>query len=110
MTDLLKQLVELHQSVKLKKENHKKKIADIDDERANLFYKAAQLEEDTPAMDEVYRRLDLLDSKEFSCYCQLRNFLSLADEQIDKTIKSVVQRRFESIGPLLPYIGSDAFE
>jgi hypothetical protein len=110
MTDLLKQLVELHHSIKMGRENYKKKLDRIDDERANLFYKASHLEEETPAMDEVYRQLDLLDSKEFSCYCQLRNFLSLADEQIDKTIKSVVQRRFESIGPLLPYIGSDALE
>jgi hypothetical protein len=110
MTDLLKQLVELHHSIKMGRESYKKKLARIDDERANLFYKASHLEEETPAMDEVYRQLDLLDMQEFSCYSQFRNFLSLADGQIDKTVRATLQRRFESLGPFLPYIDSNSLE
>lgn len=110
MIDSLKQLVELHQSIKSRKEIYKKRITDIDDQRANLFYKAAQLEEDTPAMNEVCRQLDLLDTEEFSCYSQFRNFLSLTDEQIDKAIRDLICRRFESIRSVLPYISSDSLD
>jgi hypothetical protein len=108
MNDLLKQVAELHRLIKLSRESYKKKLSEIDDQRANLFYKAAQLQEETPAIDEVYRQLDLLDNEEFSCYLKFRSFLSKTDEQIDRTIKSIVQRRFESLGPILPYLSSDS--
>jgi len=110
VTDLLKRVVELRYMIKLGREDYRKKLDDIDERRANLFFRATQLDEETPAMDEVYRQLDLLDSEEFSYYSKFRSFLSKTDEQIDRAIRAIVERRFESIGPILPYLSSDSLE
>lgn len=90
----LARAVHLRYSIVTRREEHKKRVQELTEKRSALYIKATDYLEDSPAMSEFHRQLDLLDKQEFELHDEFKKFLRKTDHELTVTIGEIVRERF----------------
>lgn len=76
------------------KKAHTEKVEEIKTKRQQLLVKATELVEGSPAMDEIHRAIDLLDSEEFEIHRKFKKTLQQTEHEINGVTGAIMERRF----------------
>jgi glycyl-tRNA synthetase beta subunit len=76
------------------KKAHTEKVEEIKTKRQQLLVKATELVEGSPAMDEMHRAIDLLDSEEFEIHRKFKKTLQQTEHEINSVTGAIMERRF----------------
>ena len=90
----LARAVHLRYSIVARRAEHKKCVQELTQKRSALYIKATDYLEDSPAMSEFHRQLDLLDKQEFELHDEFKKFLRKADDDLTIAIGEIVRQKF----------------
>lgn len=90
----LARAIQVKHTILNRKNEHKASVRKLEEERSALYMQAINFVEDSPAMDEFHRQLDLLDKQEFQLHDEYRKFLRRSDERITIAIREMLQSKF----------------
>lgn len=76
------------------KREHKEKVDEIKDRRKQLLMRATEFTDNSPAMDQIHREIDLLDKQEFELHRKFKKTLHETDDEINRIVLGMVERRF----------------
>jgi hypothetical protein len=90
----LARAVHLRNSIVTRRDEHKKRVQELTQKRSALYIKATDYLEDSPAMSEFHRQLDLLDKQEFELHDEFKKFLRKTDDDLTIAIGEIVREKF----------------
>ena len=76
------------------KQAHKEKIDEIKERRKQLLMRATEFTDNSPAMDQIHREIDILDKQEFELHRKFKKTIQETENEINRITLGMVERRF----------------
>jgi hypothetical protein len=76
------------------KQAYSEKTDEIKNKRQKLLMRATEFIENSPAMDQIHREIDLLDKEESDLYYKFRKTIEDTENDINRIITGMLERRF----------------